>query len=446
MRQVKMEHGFLRWMAGFLVLASGLSLAPASRAADWPHWRGPARTGVTAESSGWAGGRWPAAKAAWSITVGEGCTSPLVAGGRVFAMGWHDGKDRVVCLDAATGRESWSVSYPCPRYGRHHVGDEVYYGGPTSTPEYDAETDCLYTLGVDGDLNCWEVAHKGRKKWGFNLYARYGALRRPKVGPGGARRDYGYTTSPLIHGDWLLVEVGGKEGNLMAFDRRSGKQRWSSECKDLAGHTGGLAPMTVEGVPCVCVLTLTNLVVIRLDKGNEGKTVVAYPWITSFANNIVSPVVEGNEVLITSEYNHKRIVKLAVTLKGIRKVWEAPFCSKACTPVVHRGHVYWAWQKLYCLDLKTGECVWEGGSFGDPGSCIVTADGRLIVWGEFGRLALVETFARSPRAYKELARQNRVFAAHAWPHVVLAGGRLFCKDRRGNLKCFVVAAGAKERP
>jgi outer membrane protein assembly factor BamB len=140
-------------------------------------------------------------------------------------------------------------------------------------------------------------------------------------------------------------------------------------------------------------------------------------------------------VLVTSEYNHKSICRLKITLKGAEKVWERPFSSKACSPVIHGGRVYFAWQKVRCLDFATGEQKWEGGSVGDPGSCIVTGDGKLIVWGGPARLALLDPAAD---AYKELAATARLFTAPVWPHVVLSGGRLIVKDRDGNLKCFRV--------
>jgi hypothetical protein len=35
-------------------------------------------------------------------------------------------------------------------------------------------------------------------------------------------------------------------------------------------------------------------------------------------------------------------------------------------------------------------------------------------------------------------KEADIFATDVWPHVVLADGKLFCKDRQGNLKCFSV--------
>jgi len=415
----------------FLFLASHAAVA-----ADWPHWRGPSRNGLVNESSGWkAGVAWPDEKPAWSRNVGIGASAPLVVDGKVYVLGWRDGKDHLQCLSATDGKLLWSVSYPCPEYGRHKNGDEGMYSGPSSTPEFDAGTGFIYTLSTDGDLHCWDANNNGAKVWNLNLYERYKAPRRPRIGRSGLR-DYGYTSSPLVHGDTLLVEVGSKEGNLIAFDKRTGKQLWASECRDPAGHNGGPAPIIVEGVPCVAVLTMHRLVVVRLERGHEGKTVAEHPWETDFGNNIASPTVHENFVLITSSYNHAAICKLKITLTGATKEWESPYSSSVCSPVVHKGHVYFAWRTARCLDWNTGKQKWSGGAFGDPGSCIVTSDDRLIIWGLRGRLALVETAGRSPDKYRELAVKDNVFSSLAWPHVVMADARLYCKDRDGNVKCW----------
>jgi outer membrane protein assembly factor BamB len=422
-------------MRRLLVLAGLLCVPVVAAGEDWPHWRGLNRSGVVSEPSGYRDGKWLANAPAWTANVGEGSTSPLVVGGKLYTLGWRDGKDVVRCLDAVSGKEVWSASYRSPQYGRFHVGDEGIYGGTCSTPEYDPATGLLYTLGIDGDLHCWDTRAAGRKVWGLNLYDQFKVARRPKVGRQ-ALRDYGYTSSPLLAGDDLLVEVGSKEGNLIALDPRTGQKRWASACKDPAGHNAGPAPVTVQGVPCAAVLTIHRLVVVRLDRGHQGETVAEYPWETDFANNIAGPAVHGDCVLLTSAYNHNAICKVRLTLRGAEKVWQAPYASKVCTPVVHEGHIYWAWRTVKCLDWETGKLKWEGGGFGDAGSCVVTADGRLVVFGEKGKLALVETAKRSPDRYTQLAVKDRLFREIAWPHVVLSGGRVYCKDRYGNLACF----------
>ena len=424
-----------------VALAASVAVAVPAASADWPHWRGPHRNGIVPHDSGWEAGLWPPSKPAWETNVGAGATSPVVVGGRVYVLGWADNQDTLRCLEAASGRELWRSSYAAPKYGRHATGDEGLYSAVTATPEYDPATGLLYTLGIDGHLACWNVAD-GRSVWKLNLYDVYGAGQRDKIGRPG-RRDYGYTASPLVHGDWLLVEAGSPRGTLIALDKRTGREAWASTAKHQAGHSGGPVPLTVDGLPCAAVLTHKCLLVVRLDRGHAGQTLAEYPWETEYAQNIATPAVWQNRVLITSGYNHQTLCLLEITRQGARKVWEQPVCSKVCSPVIHDGRIYWVYQTPICVDLETGRTLWEGPRrFGEAGSCVVTADERLILWTGRGDLILAETAKRSPTEYRELARTGTLFQTDVWPHVTLAGERLFCKDRDGNLVCFAWSRSA----
>ena len=421
------------------------------RASDWPHWRGPHRNGHVDEPSGWRDGQWLPQAAAWEAQVGEGSTSPLLVGERVYVLGWANGHDTLHCLEAASGRPLWKQSYNSPRHARFATGDEGLYAGPTSTPEYDSATDYLYTLSSNGDLHCWNARDNGKSVWQLNLYDAYRVGQRSliadakdtprsqqKIGRSGLR-DYGYTTSPHVYGDWLLVEVGAETATLMAFDKRSGKQLWASQHAGPAGHSGGPVLMQVENVPCAAVFTLRELLVVRLDAGHEGQTAARYGWATAWANNILTPTVSGDCVLISSFHTYHAICKLKITLSGAKQLWQQPYASHVGSPLIVGDHVYMASVRLQCLEFGSGELKWEGGDFGRGGSCIATSDQRLVVFGGDGRLALVDTAGRSPGKYNELASRDRLLPSDAWPHAVLADGRLIVKDRAGNLKCFVVA-------
>ena len=424
----------MKWI--LLFLAGTLIVASNGSADDWTHWRGPNRNDIVGETSGFRDGQWLADEPVWSANVGEGASSPLVVNDEVFVLGWQRGQDVLSCLDTTTGKVRWSKSYQCPRFGRLATGDQGLYSGPTSTPEYDPGTGFLYTLSCDGDLICWDTKNQGQNVWRLNLYERYKIGRRPRIGRSGLR-DYGYTTAPLVHGNWVLVEVGATDGLVMAFHKATGERVWTSEANGPAGHTGGLVPITVENIPCIAVLSCYHFYVIRIDEKSPGETVAQYEWTTSFINNIATPAVHKNFVLITSAYNHEAICKLEITLAGANKVWEAPFSSKVCSPIIHDGHVYWAWRELHCLDFETGKSQWSGGRFGDAGSCILTSDDRLIVWGGRGELLLVETAKRAD-SYKELARRERLGSGDVWPHVVLANQRIYTKDRKGTLTCLAI--------
>jgi outer membrane protein assembly factor BamB len=415
--------------------------AKAAEPADWLHWRGPQRNGIVQESSGWNGGRWMSENPVWEAAVGEGSTSPLIVGGRLYVMGWERGEDHIRCLEAGTGKPLWNVSYKCPQYGRYAIGDEDAYSGPTSAPEYDPDTGYLFTLSCDGDLNCWDTSALGKKVWGVNLYERFHVGPRPACNlEKNDLRDYGYTTAPYVNGNLVIVEAGSHEGSVMALDKRTGQARWGSEYCGPAGHTGGLAPITVEGVPCLAVLNLYVLLVLRLDPGHEGKTVATYPWKSAFANNDLTPTVQGDCVLISSGHTHNSICKVKFTLHAATQLWEQPYSSFVGSPVIDGDSVYMACERLLCLDWDTGKLVWEGGSFGYGGACIVTGDGKVIVWSNLGKVTLVDGARESPTVFKPLARIARVVeSGQAWPHPVLAGHRLYCKDRKGRLVCLTGA-------
>jgi outer membrane protein assembly factor BamB len=243
-------------------------------------------------------------------------------------------------------------------------------------------------------------------------------------------------SSPLVSGDQLIVEVGAETGNLVAFHKQTGRQLWESENLDEAGHTGGPVPISVEGADCVAVVTLRNLVVTRIDGSTAGSTVAEFPWTTDFANNIATPVVFRDSVIITSAYNHYAMCRVNVTLKGATKVWEnKELASGVCSPLIH-----WAWRGVHCLDFATGKELWSGGNVGSQGSCILTSDDRLIVYSNKGELSLVETAKRSAKEYTQLAAKSVLSETDAWPHVVLSNGRLICRDRSGSVRCLAVSA------
>jgi outer membrane protein assembly factor BamB len=196
--------------------------------------------------------------------------------------------------------------------------------------------------------------------------------------------------------------------------------------------------MTVAGIPCVAVHNFEGLLVARLDGRNIGKTVAEYPWKTAFANNIATPDVAGDSIILTSHYNHVKTARFKVTLSGAEIVWEQPYASKVCSPVIVDGHVYFAWRQVHCFDFETGELKWQGGSIGDPGSLIATRDHRLIAWGERGRLTLFDQARRSPEEYRELSAHQLLGETEAWPHVVLSEGRIFARDRAGNVVCVEI--------
>ncbi|MGV3723951.1 MAG: PQQ-binding-like beta-propeller repeat protein, partial [Actinomycetota bacterium] len=177
---------------------------------DWPQWRGPDRTGLSRETGLLAA--WPqnGPTLLWRAAgIGGGYSTPTVAAGRVYGMGYRGNAESVWCLDGATGRGVWST--PIASANR-----QVGYGeGSRCSPTVDG--DRLYVLGVSGDLVCLD-ATTGATRWQHSFTREYG----------GEIPSWGYSESPLVDGSRVIACPGGREATMVAFDKLTGRELWRS--------------------------------------------------------------------------------------------------------------------------------------------------------------------------------------------------------------------------
>src|SRR5437764_1113951 len=89
----------------FLLGATLFIWAIPGHSADWPQWRGPNRDGVVSGVT--VPQKWPKTlKEEWKVTVGEGVSTPVVVGGKVYLLTRQkDNEEVVLCLDLASGKE-----------------------------------------------------------------------------------------------------------------------------------------------------------------------------------------------------------------------------------------------------------------------------------------------------------------------------------------------------
>jgi outer membrane protein assembly factor BamB len=434
-------------LAGTLRILSLCAWAALACANDWGGWRGPVGTGVSAEASGWPAG-WPPQRL-WTARVGLGCTSPVLADGVLYVTGWSGsggerprdnphGTDTLFAFDARTGRELWRQTQPARYQGRLRTGDTDAYGGPSATPTLDPANGRMFTLGADGALTAWSLHDGGRQLWSLDLHSEAVVRQRPDVG--GGTRDFGFTASPRLHGDTLLVEAGSADGLVLAFDPATGARKYTSAARAPAGHSGGFVPLPPAWGDAVAVLALDQLLVLGASDDDAGRVLARAPWATEFGCNIPTPAVHGDHLIVTSGYNQHRTAAFGREADGTLAIrWESGVHAVVSSPVVHGDRVYVLGGSLACLDAATGATVWRGGRFGH-GSLVATADDKLVVFGE-GRLALVDA-APDATSYRELARVDRVVPGTCYPHVAFADGLIACKDRDGNLAVFSVAPRA----
>jgi outer membrane protein assembly factor BamB len=91
---------------------------------------------------------------------------------------------------------------------------------------------------------------------------------------------------------------------------------------------------------------------------------------------------------------------------------------------------------LVCLDFKSGNVLWEDRRA--PKGSLAAADGRLYNRTENGAMLLIEA---DPKQYVERGRFQQPDRSRqpAWPHPVIANGKLYLRDQ-DVLLCYDVKA------
>ncbi len=372
---------------------------------DWPHFRGPMRTGVSAEK-GWSPEALASPKTAWKAQVGLGFSSIVVAGGRAVTAGHADGKDTVFCFDAATGKVLWTHSYPA------ELGDKFYEGGTTGTPTFDGER--VFWLSRWGDLMCLD-ASSGKAVWEKNIAKETEA----------PIPTWGFTGAPLVSGKLLVLNVG-EAG--VAVDKATGNVAWKSGPKD-AGYSTPL-PVEIRGAKFVLMGNATNYLAVDPATGREAWR---FRWVTQYGVNAADPVVSGDRAFISTGYS-KGGTLLELNAEEPKQLWKTKVLrTQLNAAVLHDGHLYGVdgdtvdSGSLKCVEFATGAEKWSHAGFGSGG--VIIADGKLIALSAGGELSIAPA---SPDGFKPVA-SAKVLGSKCWTAPVLANGLVYCRNSRGEI-------------
>ncbi len=388
---------------------------------DWPQWRGPRRDGVA------TGFKLPAAwptgelKPVWKIALGDGYSSPVIVGGKLFTHDREGDDEFVYCLDAATGKQIWRFGYPAP-YKMHDAA--LGHGlGPKATTTVSAGR--VYAFGISSILTCLD-ADTGKPVWQHDLKTEYGA------GPA----EFGTAGSPLLDGSLVIVPVGGKKGgSVMAFHAKDGSHAWTAVPNEKPSFS---SPIAAELGGVRHILTFTQKSFVGLDARN-GKVLWKYSFTTDYDQNTVTPAVVGDIVIASGVSRFAFALKVEKSGNGVKmsEVWKnRDQRTYMSSPVVVGEHVYGLGGEgaMVCVNIATGKTNWKGGEFGEYCSVVVAGD-RLLILDTAGQLTVVNA---DPTSYRELGR-SRVSAGKSWSHLALVGSRIFVRDRQ-NLACFELDA------
>ena len=383
-----------------LALPFGIALscccfAATTLAADWPQWRGERRDGTWNETGLVKTFAAPVTKPLWSVPISAGYSQPTVAKGRVFLTDRLEQEDqeRVHCFDANTGDVLWQHVYDCD-YKK--IG---YDAGPRAAVI--VRDGLAYSLGTMGHLFCLDAA-SGAVIWSHDLYTTYD-VQMPV---------WGLSASPLIEGDLIIVEAAGRRATLLAFDRKTGREVWTS----LARKANYSSPIVIDQAGQRVLVLWVHGSVVGIDPGN-GKML----WEVDYASTkmplgVATPIWHGDYLFFTGFYDGSLLIKLNQDEPAASKVWRRKGSSERktdalhsiiSTPVILGDYIYGAdsYGELRCLELMTGDRVWEDQTAVPNGrwATIHFVQNGATTWmlNEQGDLIIAEL---SKEGFKEISR------------------------------------------
>jgi outer membrane protein assembly factor BamB len=381
-------------------------------AADWPQLFGPTHDGVCAETN--LALPWPkdGPRIAWERAVGAGFSGPVVAGERLILFHRVDDNEVVECLNPATGKGRWKYSYATA-----YRDDFGFDEGPRATPVIAGEQ--VFTLGAEGVLHALDL-EKGQKQWSHRLNDEY------KVRKG----FFGVATSPLVEGDLVVVNVGGREqkAGIVAFDRKTGKEIWRATDHE-ASYSSPTAA-TIDGVRHLLLFTREGLV--SLDPQN-GAVRFSKHWRARInaSVNAATPLVLDGHVFVSTSYSTGAFVA-KVKANGLEELWSNDeSLSNHYNTSVRVGDYLFGLDgrqesgvELRCVEWKTGKVRWGQPRFGC--ATLVHVGEQLLALTELGELVL---FDATPAAYRERARA-KILDKPTRAAFAIADGRLFARDEK----------------
>ncbi len=395
-------------------VAAASGIKKVSQLGEWPQWRGPMRNGLSSETGLLT--RWPpeGPPVLWKVPGGEGFSSLAISGNRIYTLIDRDNTEWVLCLDAGTGQELWRV----------HSADsyqDPYGNGPRSTPTVDGSR--LYALGATGVLSCLDKK-TGEIIWRRSILADFHAV----------NLHWGISTSPLVEGELLLINVGGPEASVVAFNKYTGKVVWKGH-HDVAGYSSPIA-ITVDGVREIVFFCGRSIIGVSPD---DGELHWQHPWITLNDMNIATPIFSNPFLFISSGRGtgsglfllSRKGKQVHAKVRRTSKVMQNHFSS--CVLV---GKYLYGFDNtiLKCIRLQDGEVMWADRSVG-KGS-LISAQGHLFIVGERGDIGVAEA---TPEGYREHGRLQ-ILEYKSWTPPALASGKLYLRDQK-HIACLDLRSG-----
>lgn len=436
-----------RFLFAFSLLASLVSTAAADvDPLDWTYCRGPYFNGSSAETGlidNWNPKGGEGSNILWKRDDLGSRSTPIVMDGRLYTIlradpGTKIEGERVVCVDAATGKTIWENKFNV--YLSDVPDTRVGWSSVTGDPE----TGLVYSLGVCGHFQCLD-GKTGDVVWKVPLHERFGLL-----------STYGGRTNfPIICDDLVIIsaivigwgEMAKPAHRFIGFDKKTGDVVWFNGTRPLPYDT-------TYSAPTLAVVAGQKTLVFGSGDGSiwgiqprTGEHLWHYPFSRRGVN--APPLVDGDTVFAGhSEENVSGTKMGALVALGLKagqqgdittssKQWQIIEMMAGKTAPLKIGDNLWVFDdraKLHVLDTKTGKRVGKRIPLGTVmRSSPLYADGKVYAFTANGRWAILEPDARRGAKILKKGRLNRGEETHGSP--ICSHGRIYLPTT-GGLYCL----------
>lgn len=404
----------------------------ASTESGWPQFRGPRRDGICDERGLLQ--EWPEGgpRLLWSVAgLGRGFSSPVIVAGRLFITGDFGEETRVLAFDLA-GQPLWSA-----KNGASWLNQ--YQGARASVAYRDGR---VYHQNAHGRVVCLDAA-TGKEIWAVDLLAKF---RGENITWGLSEcllvdGDVVYATAGGR--DALLVALDRRTGGV----RWRSEPLIDSEGVDAIENASYVSPILVSfaGRRLLFGCSLRHL---YCADATTGKIQWTRRRPTSYGVLAMMPVLVGESVFMSAPHGPPGQLHRLVAprepggMVGVEDGWTTGLdtCQGGVVHVDGRlyGSYYPARQGWAALEAATGRVLYEAPEL--VKGAVLAADRRLYALSEDGWMRLLRA-GETQFEVKGQFRLPQIRGRDAWAHPVIFDGRLYLRYH-DTLYCHDVRAGS----
>jgi len=403
------------------------------RAENWPGWRGPSGDGVSAGEG--IPTKWSSTEnIAWKIAVpGEGHSSPIVWGDKVFLTSSLTEKNKriLLCIDRLSGQTVWQRDVvQSPPETIHRLNSRA-----SGTPATDGKQVYVTFMRAEGDkVIAPNVGSERLITPGKIIVAAYDldGNEKWKTNVGDFLSAHGFNTCPVLFED-LLILNGDHDGDayLVALDRESGRQRWRTRREN---KTRSYVTPIIREIDGITQMILSGSLCVASYDPRNGKR----HWIVDGPTEqfVASMVYDGKYVFATGGYPERHTLAIRPGGKGnvtdTHIAWRTTRgAAYVPSPIISGRYLLMVADSgiASCFEARTGKRHWMERLPGGHSPSPVSADGLVYFVSDRG----VATVIRPSETFAVIAKNELGEPVSASP--AISQGQIFLRTHQ-HLYCI----------